>query len=79
MRYEIARVVAAAWLLDREPPAPEDPLDPVLTRSQTVPAYRALLALPAQEQRDRVAALREAELACDNRDRLDILTGPGGA
>jgi hypothetical protein len=37
-----------------------------------------LLALPAEEQRDRVAAFREAELACDNRDRLAILTGPGG-
>lgn len=77
-RYEIARVVAAAWLLDQEPPAPDDPLDPVLDRTETLPVYRALRALPAEEQRARVAALREAELACDGRDRLEILTGPNG-
>ena len=45
------------------------------------PAYEALLALPSDEQRARVAALREAELACDDlaRDRLDILVGTGSS
>jgi hypothetical protein len=76
-RYEIARLVAAAWLLDQEPPAPADPGDPaLLQRSETLPVYRALRALPPAEQRARVAGLREAELACDGRDRLDLLTGP---
>jgi hypothetical protein len=75
-RYDIARVVAAAWLLDREPPAPADPNDPgLLRRDETLPPYRALRELPPQEQRDRVAALREAELACTGTDRLDVLIG----
>jgi hypothetical protein len=39
--------------------------------------YNELRALPAAEQRARIATLREAELACDERDRLDILTGDG--
>jgi hypothetical protein len=74
---DIARFVAAAWLLDQEPPAPADPDDPgLLQRSETVPVYQALRELPPAEQRTRVAELREAELACDSRDRLDLLTGP---
>jgi hypothetical protein len=76
-RYDIARFVAAAWLLDQEPPAPADPSDPgLLQQSETLPVYQALRELPPAEQRARVAELREAELACDGRDRLDLLTGP---
>jgi hypothetical protein len=76
-RHDIARFVAAAWLLDQEPPPPADPSDPaLLQRSETLPVYQALRELPPAEQRTRVAELREAELACDSRDRLDLLTGP---
>lgn len=78
-RYDIARLIAAAWLLDQEPPAPADPADPaLLQRNETLPGYRELRALPAGEQRARVAALREAELGCTAGDRLDLLVGPGG-
>lgn len=42
--------------------------------SQTVTALRAL---PAAEQRTRIAALRAAELTCAAGDRLDLLTGGG--
>jgi hypothetical protein len=74
---DIARFVAAAWLLDQEPPAPADPNDPgLLQRSETLPVYQALRELPPAEQRARVAELREAELACDRRDRLELLIGP---
>ena len=76
-RYDVARFVAAAWLLDQAPPAPVDPSDPgLLRRSETLPVYQALRRLPPAEQRTRVAELRRAELACDSRDRLDLLTGP---
>ena len=72
-------MVAAAWLLGRPPPVPE----PSDERAQAVSALAVrtlstLRSLPAAEQRARVAALRLAELACDGRDLLDILVGPGG-
>ena len=79
-RYEIARIIAAAWLLDEEPPvtvplgpATQElvscPSDPALIHpSETLPAYQALRQLPLDEQRSRVATYREAELACDGRD-----------
>jgi hypothetical protein len=76
-RYDLARLVAAAWLLGQEPPAPADPSDPALLQpSETVAVYRALRELPPDEQRARVAELRQAELACRGGDRLDLLTGP---
>lgn len=79
-RYTTARLVAAAWLLAEEPPPPADPEDPALAdASVTRAAYDTLLSFPPDEQRARVAALREAELACDSGDRLDILVGDGGA
>jgi len=79
-RYNAARIVAAAWLLEQEPPAPSDPNDPALPDATTIrAAYETLLAFPADEQRARVAALRESELACDERDRLNILVDDGGA
>jgi hypothetical protein len=75
-RYNAARVVAAAWLLEQQPHPPSDPNDPALPDATvTGAAYETLLALPGGEQRARVTALREAELACDGQDRLDILVG----
>ncbi len=51
-RYNAARLVAAAWLLEEQPPAPSDPDDPAQPdTSVTGPAYEALLALPVDEQR----------------------------
>jgi RNA polymerase sigma-70 factor (ECF subfamily) len=71
------RLVAAAWLLDREPPPPADPADPfLLQQSETLSPYQALRELPPDEQRARVAALRGAELACGPGDRLELLIGP---
>jgi hypothetical protein len=79
-RYSAARLVAAAWLPEEEPPPPADPDDPGLPDvTMTSSAYEALLAVRADEQRARVAALRQAELACDGGDRLDILTGDRSA
>jgi hypothetical protein len=75
-----ARLVAAAWLLEEEPllpPALENiwGVLPPGTQTQTVRAYEALLAVPPDEQRTRVAALREAELECTGGDRMQILIG----
>jgi hypothetical protein len=77
-RYTAARLVAAAWLLEEEPLAPPALLDvwgELPPTTVTRPAYEALLALPAVEQRARVAALREAELECGRGDRMEILIG----
>ena len=41
-------------------------------------ALDALRALPADEQRARVTALRDAERTCAEGDRLELLTGPSG-
>jgi hypothetical protein len=80
LRYDTARLVAAAWLIEDEPLSPTHLPDWwgwLPDQTLTLPAYEALRALPAGQQRARVAALRAAELACDQRDRLDLLTGPG--
>jgi len=72
----VARLVAAAWLVG-EPPsaAPAEDWSSLAELPATRPTYEALLALPEDEQRARVAALRAAELACDDTDRLEILSG----
>jgi hypothetical protein len=74
VRYLAARAAAAAWLLDGEPrqsggrgAAPEMAL--------ALQTLNALRALPAAEQRARVAALRDAERSCAAGDHLDLLTG----
>jgi hypothetical protein len=73
-----ARLVAAAWLLGQPPPAdPEGNKDRPADR-EALQAWETLRGLPATEQRARVAAFRQAELACDGRDLLNILVGPGG-
>lgn len=69
-RYYSARLAAAAWLLGSMPDSP-----PAFDLSLAQQAFTTLRGLPAGEQRARVAALRQAELACDDRDRLDILVG----
>jgi hypothetical protein len=57
--------------LDREPPkrAGDDAI-----RGLARQALGALRALPADELRARVAALREAELTCAEGDNLSLLT-----
>jgi hypothetical protein len=64
--YATAREVVAAWLLDRDPPSTDD---------RPRKALAALQALPADEQKARVIAFRDAERACVPGDRLAMLTG----
>ncbi|MFI7051384.1 hypothetical protein ACWDOR_05085 [Streptosporangium canum] len=75
VRLQAARTVAAAWLIgDLKPLRDTDSPDEV--EAMTRPAWRALRAAPADEQRTRVAAMRKAALSCDG-DLLDVLTGDG--
>jgi hypothetical protein len=72
-RQNAAREIVAAWLLGRAP-APDGlvrwlPAYRALVES----GHRALVALPAAEQRSRVAAVRRSALACDGKDLLDLL------
>ncbi|MFC7548749.1 hypothetical protein [Plantactinospora sp. GCM10030261] len=66
--HHIARFAAAAWLIGGPPPSGEH-------RDAALRAWEKLQSLPATEQRTRVAALREAALACDEVNLLDILVG----
>jgi hypothetical protein len=82
-RYISARAVAAAWLLGGTLSAPEQTTAPPDPRDQAIWALAVrtlatLRSLPADQQRARVAALRQSELACDGRDLIDVLTGLGG-
>jgi hypothetical protein len=73
-RHQAARLVAGAWLQDQDlPPADSTGKDPVLAPARE--ALAVLRALPADEQRARVAALRDAERTCAEGDRLALLTG----
>jgi len=75
-KYHAARLAAAAWLLGEPPQAGRDTAgDPQTAR----PIWERLNALPAQEARARVNALRRAALACDNHDLIGILNGGSGA
>jgi hypothetical protein len=69
--YVDARLVAAAWLMDQAPP-----WEPAGGARKL---WEQLRRLPAAEQRARVAALRKAALACEERDLAAILTGAGAA
>ncbi|KUL31734.1 hypothetical protein [Actinoplanes awajinensis] len=62
--YEAARLAAAYWLLDTPPPA---------TEQKVVEAWQRLTSRPAAEQVARIAALREAGLACNADALWDIL------
>jgi hypothetical protein len=76
--YAAARLVAAAWLLDRDiRPAEGSDEGPEVTLARQ--ALATLRALPADEQRTRVTALRDAERKCAEGDRLEMLTGPSTA
>ncbi|GEM_PF-1666458 len=75
--YLAARLVVAAWLLDRDLAAaqgrdegPEGPEGPLAREALT-----AVRGLAADEQRARVTAFRDAERTCAEGDRLDMLTG----
>jgi hypothetical protein len=70
--YLAARLVAAAWLLDRDL-APAGTNDKGLTLASD--ALTTLRGLPADEQQARVTALRDAERTCAQGDRLEMLTG----
>ena len=77
VRYLAARMAVTAWLLDRKlpPPNKRDKESEVSLARQALDAVRAL---PADEQRARVTALRDAEQSCAEGDRLELLTGPSG-
>jgi hypothetical protein len=70
-RDRAARLVASAWLQDQPPREGEEHV-----LAEATKAYDTLRGLPAAEQRNRVAALREAALACDGRDLLEVLLAP---
>ncbi|SCL14428.1 hypothetical protein GA0070616_0437 [Micromonospora nigra] len=66
--HHTARLAAAAWLVDAPPPSGE-------YGDAALRAWEKLRSLPATEQRARVAALREAALACVQVNLLDVLVG----
>ncbi len=73
-REAVAHTVAAAWLIGELAPVRgigwyDDETKNAMTRT-----WDALRALPADEQRTRVAALRSAALSCEG-DQLAALTG----
>ncbi|MFI6699648.1 hypothetical protein ACIBJC_11835 [Streptomyces sp. NPDC050509] len=90
VRELAARTVTAAWFTGELKPLPG--LNYVREEADVLarPAWEALRALPAAEQRERIVALRDATLACDaeetvrggEQDLLKVLTdgasGPGG-
>lgn len=71
-----ARTVAAAWFLGELHPVPGyGPTYGAQIDLLARPAWTALRTLPADEQKARIVALREAELSCDSADPLKVLTG----
>src|SRR5262245_55941972 len=61
--YVAARSVAAAWLLDSNPPPASGRREPSTVATERH-ALVALRALPARVQKARVTAFRDAELSC---------------
>ncbi|MEV7865537.1 hypothetical protein AB0P17_05420 [Streptomyces sp. NPDC088124] len=88
VRELAARTVAAAWFTGELKPLPGLAFARAEADALARPAWRELRALPAGEQRARIAALRNASLSCDDdgtvraggeRDLLKVLTnGAGG-
>lgn len=76
-RYLAARFAVAAWLIGEDlPPDFRMPIgDYSLIHRRAGEILDALLALPPDVQRERVLALRDAELACTPGDRTTILIG----
>lgn len=75
-RETAARTVAAAWFMGGYAPLPGDARIREYIDPFALPAWERLNALPAGEQRARVAALRSAALTCRG-DLLDALDGGG--
>jgi hypothetical protein len=75
VRHEmVAHTVAAAWLTGDLAPVRGYPWSDDEVRAQLKQTWEALRALPADQQRDRVAAMRAAALSCQG-DQLAALTG----
>lgn len=75
LRELAARTVAAGWLLGELHPVPgHGPTFGARIDQLARPAWDALRALPADEQKARIVALREAELSCTGTDPLAVLT-----
>ncbi|MFE2595078.1 hypothetical protein ACFXCZ_01020 [Streptomyces sp. NPDC059396] len=72
VRELAARTVAAAWFTGDLKPLPGAGDQRAAADALAGPAWTALRALPSDEQRERVAALRTASLACEG-DLLTIL------
>lgn len=73
-REDVMRIVTAAWFTGVAKPPPElrwlgDRLDTEINA-----AWTALRAMPAEQQKARIEAVRQANLVCRN-DLLDVLTG----
>ncbi|MFD5750289.1 hypothetical protein [Streptomyces sp. NPDC127033] len=91
VREWAARTVAAAWFTGELKPLPGLAYLREDAGELALPAWEALRALPAGEQRERIVALRDATLSCGadgtvregERDLLKVLTdgtdGTGGA
>jgi hypothetical protein len=75
-REAAARTVAAAWFLGDYAPLPGEGAIREYIDPFALPAWERLTALPAEEQRERVAALRSAALTCQG-DLLDVLNRGG--
>ncbi|QXE35029.1 hypothetical protein KQY30_12865 [Streptomyces sp. GMY02] len=72
VRELAARTVAAAWFTGDLKPLPGAGGQRSAADALAGPAWTALRALPEDEQRERVAALRKASLACEG-DLLTVL------
>jgi len=77
-RYIAGRTVAAAWLLDGDPPRASGRREESAVGIEQQ-ALAALRALPAGEQKARVNTLRDAEMTCAAGDRIDMLTASDSA
>lgn len=75
-REQAARAVSAAYFVGELRPVPgfSSPTSVAEIDRLAGPAWTALRALPADEQKARIVALREAELSCQGVDPLAILT-----
>lgn len=73
-REMVAHTVAAGWLTGDLAPVRGSWWSDDQTRAEMAQAWETLRALPADQQRDRVAAMRAAALTCEG-DQLAALTG----
>jgi hypothetical protein len=73
-REMVAHTITAGWLTGDLAPVRGNPWTDDEIRAEMTQAWNTLQALPADQQRDRVAALRAAALTCEG-DQLSALTG----